>query len=370
MHRKKLILVALVCFTGLRGYCQFVNGIRAIVNDSLITDFQIRVVAENALDLLRTRYAGRPEEFQKQAQQTLQNALDQLVERRLVVHEFESSKYIIPEAVIDEALRARIREVYGGDRATLIKTLQAQGLTVERLRQQIRDQIVVSAMVQKHVGSQIIVSPRKIEQYYEQNREKFRLQDRVKLRMIMLDQSAEPDPEARFQLALRLHAMLLDGASFAELASKHGAPSTRARGGEWGWAQRNELMLGLADIVFDLAPGGLSPVLGYARDREGYWIWVYGPEGKLQALRQYATGSGESSERMLSQYGPAEKPDSAPLQPEIFYILYVEEKQPAGYKPLSEVQPEIEQTLLVEERARLQKRWIDKLRAKAFIRYF
>lgn len=370
MHRKKFILVVLVCFSSLRGYCQFVNGIRAIVNDSLITDFQIRVVAENALDLLRTRYAGRPDEFQQQVQQTLQNALDQLVERRLIVHEFESSKYIIPEAVIDEALRARIREVYGGDRATLIKTLQSQGLTVERLRQQIRDQIVVSAMVQKHVGSMVIVSPRKIEQYYEQNREKFRLQDRIKLRMIMLDQSTEPNPETRLQLALRLHSMLRDGTAFAELASKYGTPSTRARGGDWGWAQRNELMLGLADVAFDLAPGNVSPVLGYARDRDGYWLWIYAPDGKLQTLRHYVTGSGDTKEHLLSQYGPDDKPDQSPVPPEIFYILYVEAKQPAGYKPLSEVQSEIEQTLLVEERARLQKRWIDKLRAKAFVRYF
>jgi hypothetical protein len=37
---------------------------------------------------------------------------------------------------------------------------------------------------------------------------------------------------------------------------------------------------------------------------------------------------------------------------------------------LSEVRDEIERAMLTEERARLQKQWIDRLRKKTFIRYF
>jgi hypothetical protein len=34
------------------------------------------------------------------------------------------------------------------------------------------------------------------------------------------------------------------------------------------------------------------------------------------------------------------------------------------------VRDEIEKELIVQERARLQKKWVERLRAKAFVRYF
>jgi parvulin-like peptidyl-prolyl isomerase len=56
--------------------------------------------------------------------------------------------------------------------------------------------------------------------------------------------------------------------------------------------------------------------------------------------------------------------------PETCYIMKVEEKRPAHVSPLPEIQEEIEKTLLVQERAFYQKRYVDKLRKKTFVRYF
>ena len=56
--------------------------------------------------------------------------------------------------------------------------------------------------------------------------------------------------------------------------------------------------------------------------------------------------------------------------PEACYILLVEEAKPAHVKTLGEVRDQIEKTLLDEERNRLEKQWIEKLRKKTFVRYF
>ena len=50
--------------------------------------------------------------------------------------------------------------------------------------------------------------------------------------------------------------------------------------------------------------------------------------------------------------------------------MLVEDKRAAHVRPLEEVRDEIEKELTVQERARLQKAWVDRLREKAFVRYF
>lgn len=56
--------------------------------------------------------------------------------------------------------------------------------------------------------------------------------------------------------------------------------------------------------------------------------------------------------------------------PDSCYLVLVEEKKPAQVKPLTDVRPEIEKTLRVQQQAKLQKQWIDGLKKKTFIRYF
>ena len=52
------------------------------------------------------------------------------------------------------------------------------------------------------------------------------------------------------------------------------------------------------------------------------------------------------------------------------FLLLLEEKRAAHNKALSEVREEIESNLMKEERDRLEKQWIDRLKKKTFIRYF
>ena len=50
--------------------------------------------------------------------------------------------------------------------------------------------------------------------------------------------------------------------------------------------------------------------------------------------------------------------------------MLVEQKRTAHAKPLDDVRDEIEKNLRAQEQARLEKQWIDRLKAKTFILYF
>lgn len=367
-----LMCGAMLCFVA-HTRAELASGIRAVVNDTVITDYQVKSTAGHAIDLLQLRYANNPEEFQKRAAETLQNALEQLVERQLIVHDFTTAGYNLPETIIDEAVRDRIREMYG-DRMTLVKSLQAEGMTLDKLRRQIREQIIVVALRQKNVSSALIISPHKIETYYKEHRDDFKVEDRVKLRMIVLDRNAAPTAAGRKKLAQEILAKIKEGAAFPEMASVYSTGSQKSQGGDWGWARRGELFKGLSEIAFALQPGKPSHVIGYSGQPKDYWICQYDEAGQPIPARHFTIDPDTKKEQLVEERS-FDDPSSVTNAPpaDVCYLLLVEENVPAHMRPLSEVRggPDgIEETLLREERARLQKKWVNKLKNKTFVRYF
>ena len=64
--------------------------------------------------------------FEQKAIDVFNDGLEQLIERQLILHEFDTEGYKLPDGAVDQMVQERIRERYG-DRITLMKTLQAQG---------------------------------------------------------------------------------------------------------------------------------------------------------------------------------------------------------------------------------------------------
>ena len=199
-----------------------------------------------------------------------------------------------------------------------MKTLQAQGMTYDQFRRDVRDQYIISAMRAKKVSQEIVISPYKIENYYLAHQDDFKVGDQVKLRMIVLNKNSADDQSAH-RMAGEILTQIKQGASFTQMASVYSQGSQRSEGGDWGWVERSVLRKELADVAFSLKPGQMSDIID---------------------------------------------------TPQACYLMLVEAARPAHVKPLSEVRDDIEATLRTQEQARLEKQWISELKKKTFIRYF
>jgi peptidyl-prolyl cis-trans isomerase SurA len=316
MFRVFLVAVA-VAGSAVALHGQPANSILAVVHDSVITRQEVdRSLVDIELEL-RRQYRSQPQVYYQKLADARNESLEQMLERKLILHEFHSAGYVLPESVIDEFVKERLQSVAGGDRVTMTKTLQAQGLTYEKWKQRLRDEFIVSQMRLKNIQSEIIISPYKIETYYLAHQEDYKLAEQVKLRMITVNKPAGTDAEQSRKLAEEIVAKIKDGAAFTEMAAVYS--QGRTPGGDWGWIERKVLRPELADVAFSLKAGEMSGVIE---------------------------------------------------TPEAFYVLLVEDKRTSHVRPLSEVRDEIERTMLTAERARLQKQWIDRLRKKTFVRYF
>jgi parvulin-like peptidyl-prolyl isomerase len=312
-----ILTLAVVFCPGAWARAEMADGVKAIVNDTVITYAQVEDFTAPAIDALRREYADQPDVFQQKLSEVLNDGLEQLIERQLILHDFDVEGYKLPDSVVDQLVQDRIRQRYG-DRVTLLKTLQAQGETLEQFRKDARDQYIISALRSKNVSQAIIVSPYKIENYYLAHQDDFKVEDEIKLRMIVLNKTSPDDTDAR-RMANEILDQIKQGATFQEMASLYSQGSQRSQGGDWGWVERSVLRKELADVAFKLKTGQISDVIE---------------------------------------------------MPEACYLMLVEQKRSTHVKPLNEVRDDIEATLRAQEQKQLEQQWIESLKRKTFIRYF
>jgi parvulin-like peptidyl-prolyl isomerase len=311
-----MLLAPLGAYAAATGAPEVVDGIAAIVNGDVITYSQVRALIAPREKMMRSQYSGA--ELEKQMKVARDAALKDLIDRQLIVQSFKKEGYSIPDFIIDQRIDEIIKENFGGDRNTFIKTLQAQNYTLGEFKKMETEKIIVQAMRGKNLKRANIVSPTKIQEYYQKHRADFTSKEQVKLRMIMIPTHGYDAP-AQKALAEEILGKLAAGSPFDRMAQIYSEDSTRDAGGDWGWIERKTLAAPLEKVAFNLPTGKISNIIDLGGN---------------------------------------------------YYILKVEEKRGGDSPSLEKIRPEIEKRLAQEEGQRQQELWLATLRQKAYIRTF
>lgn len=313
-----ILMVTAVIGLRLRAEPRLANGIDSVVHDSVITMQEVQDLTEPYAEDLERQYADKPDVLNQKVNDLYKQNRERLEENQLILHEFNTAGYNLPDSIIDQNFDDYIKNRFG-DRVTFTKTLEQEGKTFEKARQEYRDRFIVEEMRYKNINKEVMISPHKVEAYYLDHKDDFKEEDKVKLRMIVLTNAPETDTTQTRKLADEILERLKAGAPFAEMAAVYSQGSQAKQGGDWDWVEKSVLRKELADVAFTLKPGERSGVIE---------------------------------------------------TPNAFYIMLVEDKHLARVKDLSEVRDEIEKILLEKEHERLQQQWIDRLKKKTFIRVF
>ena len=307
-----------ICCDAFAQDAQVVDGIAAIVNGDVITYSQVRQLAAPREKLLRSQFTGQ--DLENKLKEVHQLALKDLIDRRLIIQAFKKESYQIPDHIVDQRVHDIVRESFGGDRNTFVKTLEAQNYSLGEFKEKEMERIIVQAMRSHNVKTNYIISPTKIEEFYKKHRDLFTTKEEIKLRMIMISgQKDTGNAEAQKSLAEEVLGKLASGGEFEQVAQIYSEDSTKDNGGDWGWIQRNTLAAPLEKFAFNMPVGRISSIIDYAGN---------------------------------------------------YYILKVEDKRGGTTKSLAEARADIEKKLIQDEAVQIQERWIASLREKAYIKTF
>src|SRR5271170_4148302 len=172
------IMAAAVCAPVL-AHADVVDGIEAVVADKVITFAQVEDYTRPVEETLRTQYAAEPDVYQEKVDAALHDSLEVLVERALILNNYETGGYNkLPDSLADQLVQDNIRERFG-DRVTMLKTLQAQGMTLEQYRKELLDRYIETGLRNENVQKTVIISPYKIQAYYKAHSDEFKVADEV-----------------------------------------------------------------------------------------------------------------------------------------------------------------------------------------------
>ncbi len=297
---------------------KYTNGIAAQVEEQIITLEELRREVSPLIPEIRNRARTRYE-FDRYVSQVTREILQNLVDRALIVRDFNERGYQIPETYLQNEYDDYIIKEFNGDRSEFLEFLRMQGKSDLQFRQELKERLIVGFMRSEMQKSQTEVSPQKIRDYYEKNRSRFYEEAAVEVRMITLTPLAYESPDLMRQQADAIVAKLAAGEDFAELAKKYSQDDKRNDGGDWGWIKRDEMLTELADVAFNIEPGNYSGVI--------------------------------------------EQGDN-------LFIIKVEDKRQEGIQDIEKVRNDIELAITQQLARQAAEKWLERLRKKAYIKYF
>jgi foldase protein PrsA len=277
----------------------------ATVNGQGIPLSEVKVQLEAA----KTQY---PQMFQgadaaTRGRDIAKRLVDNLVDEKLVADAAAKMGVTITDAQVEKQL-GQIRGQFK-DQAAFDEALKKFGTTLEKLKAQLKNQLLLQG-VQAKLSSSQTVSEKEIKAYYDKNKSQFKQTAAKRVSQILV---AAKDQA----LAGNLSTQLKSGANFAALAKKYSIDKGSAvNGGDLGW-----------------------PTTPYV------------PE--FQAAVDKLTKTGQMSAPVKSTYG--------------WHIIKLDATRPAEQKTLAQATAQIKQILIQQRKADAYQAFVAKLRKEAKI---
>jgi peptidyl-prolyl cis-trans isomerase SurA len=301
-----------------------VEEIIARVNSSIISRSDLKRSEEQLLAEQSKADPSVPAENQPQQKDLLRD----LIDTQLLSQKAEELGISADTDVVKRLDELR-KQMHAESMEDLEKAAQAQGVSFEEFKQNLKNSIVTQRVIQQEVGAHISVTQQEIQAFYDQHKVELQRPEQVRLSEILIStqpaasgQPATPaasGDEAVAQAKAKadaIYAQLVKGAKFDELAQKNSGGPTAAQGGDLEFFKRGTLSKQLEDQVFGLKAGQFTEPV---RTNQG---WV---------------------------------------------ILKVTEHQSEGIPTLKEVEPQIQERLYMTKMQPALREYLTKLRENAFI---
>lgn len=302
-----------------------VNGIAAIANGRVVTINEVAFMLAPIRARLASKHPRMGDAYMAEVTESKGKILDELINRQLIIHEFNDMGAQIPDHAIKADIKRQIDRLYDGSEVKFREQLSKSNLSYSKFFKLTKDKLIGQAMRAQHFNDPTPATQDELMAEYNKNKSDMRdrSKDQIDFEKIYIPLTNSKDllatPETQKEFAEELIKKIKKGADFAELAKKHSTDAYADKGGKRTNVKRTDLR---PDVSFALFTEPVGTVIGPIRlDAGGYQI--------IRVTRQID--------------GPA--------------------------PGLAKVKPQLEQAVQNRKSSVRFKRYLDRLRNKALIKY-
>jgi peptidyl-prolyl cis-trans isomerase SurA len=318
-----LLLVLSLLATTPSAQANVVDRSVAIVNDDTITLSEVNEAGKSFFQKVAAE--APPEQLEAALQQARRAVIDKLIEKRLLTQEARKTDIKVSDEEVENALK-RILESNQATIDQFRKEIAAVGMNEKQFREDLRDQISTTKLVNQAIRAKIVIPEEQALAYYQRNYTESSGEGEYHLLQIGVVWDSQdrtgnvPSQEEAKKKIENIRQLAEKGEDFRALAKQHSDLPSATDDGDLGAFKERDMAADMRSAIATLQPGDISRIV--ERDKS-YQLF------KVQSTEK---GAKEAS---------------------------------ASYESAKE---KIRETLFQQEMERRLKEWLDSLREKAYIK--
>jgi peptidyl-prolyl cis-trans isomerase SurA len=243
-----------------------VDRVVAVVNDDVITLSELEKTGREFFERIKMKAPAG--EVDRALEKAREEVLSGLIDKFIVRQEAEKLSIAVSEEEVDKA----VDQILARNNATIVdfkKELASMNISEQEYRDNLRDQILQSKLVNYEVRSRIVIVEDDMQAYYkkEYTQEKgeggyYILQMGFTWRnTVSLEKAGFDSKEEARKKAEEIRARVLDGENFMELAKVYSNLPSASDGGDIGLFKKNEMAAYMQDVILAMHPGEISSIV-------------------------------------------------------------------------------------------------------------
>jgi peptidyl-prolyl cis-trans isomerase SurA len=237
------------------------SGIAAIVNDSVISDYDLD--QRTALFVATSGVRPTKETLGQIRAQVLRSLEDEVLE----LQEATKHKLSVSKADVDKALK-NIADDNHLTPEQILATISQAGVSAGVFRQQLAAQLVWQKLVSARYGTDVLISDQQVDEAMERLKKGADKPQFLVSEIFLAVDRPEDEPAIRTSTE-EISNQIKQGASFASVAGQFSQSPSAADGGDIGWVIQGQLPEELDHALSGLRPG---KVAGPIKAEGGYYV--------------------------------------------------------------------------------------------------
>lgn len=253
-----LVLMVVALSATVQAERKLLDQVVAVVNDDVILQSELEARINTIVGRLSAQGTGLPPRDILE-----ERVLEQLITESIQLQMADRAGMRISDNELNETM-ASIARRNNMTLAQFEQQLAQEGVTYREAREQIRNEMITSRVQQRQVGNRVRVTDREVQNYLDAMAGQGRSSAEYELAHILIevdDFNDEEEVSAAREKVEALREDISSGRDFREVAVAESDANNALDGGNMGWRAENRLPSLIADVVPDLEPGTVSPVL-------------------------------------------------------------------------------------------------------------